>query len=377
MDGEFAQSPWREFSEIAKALMPHETSVRECHGGLSKPEARGLEWLSEQLANERCSWTLHESGLISTVHGEAAEAVVTALDVRGTVKNWPSDRDKHIHVYVLPMWYEDCLDQDGGNLNLVRSHFVCVRSPGSPTATDACVSMVMAADNGGTGLSKVKTIREAIANQQQNDKLHMDMALHGAKELFLKTGIHPKLREAWGIEDYQDVRLVYNAGYYGDARSALRGSCGNLQASHLQRARRLLWLSRINKLGGEIAKHPGMPDEIYRKVLELCKDEDWGGCETHLAEAHQALGDWKANQERRAMQKQEGIRKLREALKLKAKYPDHLKLGGFCEEAAGMAEAGDWASSLKPLEQVAKLRSRLEWDEVVEEELRLAQTRSW
>ncbi|SVD92868.1 uncharacterized protein METZ01_LOCUS445722, partial [marine metagenome] len=49
-----------EFSEIAKALMPYETS----NNALSKPEARGLEWLSEQLANERCSWTLHESGLI-------------------------------------------------------------------------------------------------------------------------------------------------------------------------------------------------------------------------------------------------------------------------------------------------------------------------
>ena len=42
-----------------------------------------------------------------------------------------------------------------------------------------------------------------------------------------------------------------------------------------------------------------------------------------------------------------------------------------------MAEAGDWASSLEPLEQVAKLRSRLEWDEVVEEAWRLAQTSSW
>ena len=77
------------------------------------------------------------------------------------------------------------------------------------------------------------------------------------------------------------------------------------------------------------------------------------------------------------MLKQEGVRKLREALKLKAKYPDHLKLRGFCEEAAGMAEAGDWASSLEPLEQVAKLRSRLEWDEVVEEAWLQAQTSSW
>jgi hypothetical protein len=77
------------------------------------------------------------------------------------------------------------------------------------------------------------------------------------------------------------------------------------------------------------------------------------------------------------MLKQEVIRKLGEALELKAKYPGHLKLGGLCEEASGMAEAGDWANSLKPLEQVAKLRGRLEWDEVVEEALRLAQTRSW
>ena len=362
------------FSEIAKALMPYETS----NNSLSRPEAKGLEWLSEKLANERYPWTLHEGGVISTVHGGAADAVVILLNVRGTVKSWLKDRGRHIHVYVLPMWYEDCLgpNEETGLIGGALQH-VCVRSPGSSTATDACVSMVMAADNGGTGLSKVETIREAIANQQQNDRALMDSALLVAKELFLKTGIHPELREAWGLEDYQGVRLVYNAGYYGDARSALRGSCGTLQASHLQRARRLLWLSRINELGREIAKHPGMPDEIYRKVLELCKDEDWGGCETHLAEAHQALGDWKANQERQAMLKQEGVRKLREALKLKAKYPDHLKLRGFCEEAAGMAEAGDWASSLEPLEQVAKLRSRLEWDEVVEEAWRLAQTSSW
>tara|TARA_B100001179_G_scaffold119753_1_gene85638 strand:- start:207 stop:1307 length:1101 start_codon:yes stop_codon:yes gene_type:complete len=362
------------FSEIAKALMPYETS----NNSLSRPEAKGLEWLSEKLANERYPWTLHEGGVISIVHGGGGDAVVILLNVRGTVRGWLKDQGRHIHVYVLPMWYEDCLgpNKEIGLIGGALQH-VCVRSPGSPTATDACVSMIMAADNGGTGLSKVKTIREAIANQQQNDRALMDSALLVAKELFLKTGIHPELREAWGIEDYQDARLVYNAGYYGDARSALRGSCGTLQASHLQRARRLLWLSRINKLGSEIAKHPGMPDEIYCKVLELCKDEDWGGCEIHLAEAHQALEDWKANQERQAMLKQEGIRKLREALKLKAKYPDHLKLGGFCEEAAGMAEAGDWASSLEPLEQVAKLRSRLEWDEVVEEAWRLAQTSSW
>ena len=77
------------------------------------------------------------------------------------------------------------------------------------------------------------------------------------------------------------------------------------------------------------------------------------------------------------MLKQTANKKLREALELKAKYPDHLGLGGLCEEAAGMAEAGDWANSLKPLEQVAKLRGRLEWDEVVEEALRLARACSW
>ena len=367
------------FSEIAKALMPDETS----NNSLSRPEAKGLEWLSEQLANERSSWALHESGLISTVHGEAAEAVVIALDVRGTVENWPSDRDKHIHVYVLPMWYEDCLDPDDGDLNLVRSQFVCVRSPGSPTATDACVSMVMAVGNGGADFSNVllrepfKTIRYAIAKQQQNDRALMDSALLTAKELFLKTEIHPELREAWGIEDYQGARLAYNAGYYQDASSALRGSCGTLQASHLRRTRRLHWLTRVNELGREIARHPGVPGEIYRKVLELCKDEDWDECETHLPEAHQAVRDWNANQERQAMLKQTANKKLREALELKAKYPGHLKLRGLCEEASGMAEAGDWASSLVPLEQVAKLRGRLEWDEVVEEALRLAQTRSW
>ena len=363
------------FSEIAKVLMPYETS----NNSLSRPEAKGLEWISEKLANERCSWTLHESGLISTVQGGAADAVVILLDVRGTVKNWLKDRDKHIHVYVLPMWYEDCLgpNEEMGIIAAGALQHVCVRSSGSPTATDACVSMVMAADDAGAGLSKVETIREAIANQQQNDRALMDSALLTAKELFLKTEIHPKLREAWGIEDYQGVRLVYNAGYYGDARSALRGSCGTLQASHLRRARRLLWLTRVNELGREIAKHPGMPDENYRKVLELCKDEDWDGCETDLREAYQELTDWNANQKRQAMLKQTANKKLREALELKAKYPNHLKLGELCEEASGMAEAGDWASSLDPLEQVAKLRGRLEWDEVVEEALRLAQTRSW
>ena len=77
------------------------------------------------------------------------------------------------------------------------------------------------------------------------------------------------------------------------------------------------------------------------------------------------------------MLKQTANKKLREALELKAKYPGHLKLRGLCEEASGMAEAGDWASSLEPLEQVAKLRSRLEWDEVVEEAWLQAQTSSW
>ena len=120
-----------------------------------------------------------------------------------------------------------------------------------------------------------------------------------------------------------------------------------------------------------------MPDEIYSKVLEFCKDENWTECKTHLPAAWQALEDWDRKWRRRAMLKEEAIRKLGEALKLKAKYPGHLKLGGLCEQAAGMAEAGDWANSLKPLEQVAKLRGRLEWDEVVEEALRLAQTRSW
>ncbi len=360
------------FSEIAKALMP----VAYGTNSLSKPEARGLEWLSEKLASERCSWTLHKTGLISSVYGEGAEAVVFVLNVRSTVQRWSRDPEKHIHAFVLPMWYEDCLGA-GGARGVIRPYFVCVRSPGSLTATDACVSMVMAVDNEGVGLSEVKTIRKAIREQQQNDRALLDSTLLAAKELFLKTEIHPELREVWAIEDYQGTRLVYNAGYYEDARSALRGSCGTLQASHLLRMERLHWLTRVNKLGCEMAKHPGMPDEIYRKVLELCKDEDWGGCETHLAEAHQALGDWKANQERQAMLKQEGVRKLREALKLKAKYPNHLKLGGFCEEAAGMAEAGDWVSSLESLEQVAKLRSRLEWDEVVEEAWRLAQISSW
>ena len=140
-----------DFSEIAKTLMPYETS----NNSLSGPEARGLEWLSEQLANERSSWTLHENGLISSVHGGGAEAVVIVLDVHTTVRRWPRDRDKHIHAYVFPMWYEDCLGA-GGDLGLIRTQFVCVRSPGSPTATDACVSMVMSVDNGGWACRKSK-----------------------------------------------------------------------------------------------------------------------------------------------------------------------------------------------------------------------------
>ena len=360
------------FSEIAKALMPYETS----NNSLSGPEARGLEWLSEQLANERSSWTLHESGLISAVHGDEAEAVVIALDVHSTVERWPRDRDKHVHAYVLPMWYEDCLEE-GGYPNPLRAQFVCVRSPGSPTATDACVSLVMAVDKEGAGLSEVKTIREAIAKQRQTDKALMDSALLSARELFLKTEFRPELRKAWSIEDYQGARLAYNAGYYGVARSVLRDTSGTLQKSDLRRRRRLDWVTKINELGCEMARHPGMPDEIYCKVLEFCKDENWAECKTHLPAAWQALEDWDRKWRRRAMLKEEAIRKLGEALRLKAKYPGHLKLRGLCEQAAGMAEAGDWANSLKPLEQVAKLRGRLEWDEVVEEALRLAQTRSW
>ena len=360
------------FSEIAKALMPYETS----NNSLSRPEAKGLEWLSEKLAKERCPWTLHEGGVISTVHGGAADAVVILLNVRGTVKSWLKDRGRHIHVYVLPMWYEDCLEE-GGDLNRVRGQFVCVRSPGSPTATDACVSLVMAVDNEGVGLSEVKTIREAIAKQRQTDKALMDSALLSAKELFLKTEFRPELRKAWSIEDYQGARLAYNAGYYGVARSVLRDTSGTLQKSDLRRTRRLEWVTKVNELGCEMAGRPGMPDEIYRKVLEFCKDENWAECKTHLPAAWQALEDWDRKWRRWAMLKEEAIRKLGEALKLKAKYPGHLKLRGLCEQATGMAEAGDWANSLKPLEQVAKLRGRLEWDEVLEEALRLAQTRSW
>ncbi len=360
------------FSEIAKALMPYETS----NNSLSGPEARGLEWLSEQLANERSSWTLHESGLISAVHGDGGDAVVIALDVHSTVKRWPRDRDKHVHAYVLPMWYEDCL-KEAKHPNPIRAQFVCVRSPESPTATDACVSLVMAVDNEGAGLSEVKTIHKAITEQRQTDKALMDSALLSAKELFLKTELRPELRKAWSTEDYQQARLAYNAGYYGVARSVLRGTLGTLQKSDLRRTRRLDWVTKVNELGCEMAKHPRMPDEIYRKVLKFCKDENWAECNTHLPAAWEALKDWDRKWRRRAILKEEAIRKLGEALKLKAKYPGHLKLGGLCEEAAGMAEAGDWANSLKPLEQVAKLRGRLEWDEVVEEALRLARACSW
>jgi len=352
--------------------MPYETS----NGCLSGPEARGLEWLSEKLADEGCLWTLHKSGLVSTIHGRGAGAVVIVLNVRWTVKNWSKDREKHIHVYVLPMWYEDCLDS---NVWLAPdpAQLVCVRSPGSPTATDACVSMVMAADNDGVGLSEVKTIREAISNQQQTDKALMDSALLSAKELFLKTELHPELRKAWSVEDYHGARLAYNSGYYEVARSILRDSSSTLEKSNLKRTRRLYWLIRINELGREIAKHPGMPEDIYCKVLELCKDEDWDRCETQLVKAQQALEDWRVNQKRRAALKQVGVRKLRAALKFKAKYPDHHKLRGLCEGAVGLAEAGDWEGSLELLEQVSKLRSRLEWDDVVEEAWRKAQTGSW
>ena len=105
------------FSEIAKALMPYETS----NNSLSRPEAKGLEWLSEKLAKERCPWTLHEGGVISTVHGGAADAVVILLNVRGTVKSWLKDRGRHIHVYVLPMWYEDRREISFRGGGMVRS----------------------------------------------------------------------------------------------------------------------------------------------------------------------------------------------------------------------------------------------------------------
>jgi len=366
------------FSEIARALMPYETS--ECawkrDGGLSKPEARGLEWLSEQLANEECSWRLREkNGLISTIHRVGGDAVVIVLDVRGTVNHWPRNRE-HIHVYVLPMWYEDCLDSSGLEWNPAQ-HAVCVRSPEAPTATDACVSLVIAADGGGAGLSNVKTIREAIAKEQQTDKALMDSALLSAKEIFLKTEIHPELRKAWAIEDYQGARLAYNAGYYGVARSILRDTSGTLQASNLRRANRLRYLIRINELAREIASNPGMPDEIYRKTLELCGDEDWSACETSLACAHQALRVWYANQMRRAKLRKKANRKLKEALILKVKYPNQLRLGELCEEAARMVEAGDWGSALEPLEQVTKLGNSLEWDEVLGQALRRAKSSSW
>jgi len=313
--------------------------------------------------------------LISTVHGAGGDAVVIVLDVRGTVNHWPRNRE-HVHVYVLPMWYEDCLGSNGLEWNPAQ-HAVCVRSPEAPTATDACVSLVIAADDGGVGLSNVKTIREAIVKGRQADKALMDSALLSAKEIFLKTEIHPELRKVWAIEDYQGARLAYNAGYYEVARNILRDTTGTLQASNLRRGKRLHYLIRINKLAREIASNPGMPDEIYRKTLELCRDEDWSACETGLACAHQALRVWPAKQKRQAKLKKKASRKLREALILKVKYPDQLKLGEFCEEAARMVEAGDWGGALEPLEQVTKLGNNLEWDEVVGRALRQAKSSSW
>ena len=364
-----------EFSEIAKALMPYETS----NNALSKPEARGLEWLSEQLANERCSWTLHESGLISTVPVEAPNTVMIVLNVHGTVNNWPRDREKHIHVYVLPMWYEDCLGSTQEFIEVCdpAQYAVCVRSPEAPTATDACVSLVIAADDGEAGLSNVKTIRKAIVKEQQADKALMDSALLSAKEMFLKTEIHPELRKAWAIEDYTGARLAYNAGYYEVARSILRGTSGTLQAFNQRRTKRLHYLIRINELGREIARNTGMPDEIYRKALEHCRDEDWSGCETHLERGQQVLRDWYANQRRQAKLKQKGNKKLKQALILKAKYPDQLMLGELYKEAVRMAEAGDWANALEPLDQLTKLGNRLEWDEVIAEAWGQAKTTSW
>ena len=364
-----------EFSEIAKALMPYETS----DNSLSKPEAKGLEWLSEQLANKRCSWTLHESGLISTVPVEAPDTVMIVLNVHGTVNHWMRDREKHIHVYVLPMWYEDCLGSTQEFIEVCNpsQYAVCVRSPEAPTATDACVSLVIAADDGEAGLSNVKTIRQAIVKEQQADKALMDSALLSAKEMFLKTEIHPELRKAWAIEDYQGARLAYNAGYYEVARSILRGTSGTLQAFNQRRTKRLHYLIRINELGREIARKTGMPDEIYRKALEHCRDEDWSGCETHLERGQQALRDWYANQRRQAKLKQKANKKLKQALILKAKYPDQLMLGELYEEAVRMAEAGDWANALEPLDQLTKLGNRLEWDEVIVEAWGQAKTTSW
>ena len=365
------------FSEIARALMPYETS--DCAwkrgGGLSKPEARGLEWLSEQLASERCSWTLHENGLISTVPAEAPNTVMIVLNVRGTVNHWLRDREKHIHVYVLPMWYEDCLGSSEIEWN-PSQHAVCVRSPKAPTATDACVSLVIAAD-GEVGLSNVKTIREAITKEQQPDKALMDSALLSAKEIFLKTEIHPELRKAWAIEDYQGARLAYNAGYYGVARTLLRGPTGTLQSFNLRRSNRLRYLIRINELGREISRKPGIPDEMYHKALEHCKDEDWSGCDYHLQRGQQALRDWYANQRRQAELKKKGNKKLERARILKAKYPDQLMFGELYEEAVRMAEAGDWENAVEPLNQLTKLGNSLEWDEVVGQAWRRAEISSW
>ena len=137
------------------------------------------------------------------------------------------------------------------------------------------------------------------------------------------------------------------------------------------------YLIRINELGREIARNTGMPDEIYRKALEHCRDEDWSGCDYHLQRGQQALRDWYANQRRQAELKKKANKKLKQALILKAKYPDQLMLGELYEEAVRMAEAGDWANALEPLDQLTKLGNRLEWDEVIAEAWGQAKTTSW
>ena len=342
---------------------------------LSKPEARGLEWLSEQLDNEGCSWTLHESGLISTVPEEAPNNVAIVLSVQGTVKFWSEDPGKHISVLVLPKWYEDCLDENRFTDNNTQ-YYVCVHSPTSPTATDACVSLVIAADAGEVGLSKVSTIREAIIIQEQADKALMDAALLSAKELFLKAQIHPEIREAWALEDWQAARLAYNAGYYEVVQSFLRGNSNTLETSNLRRIKRLRHLIRINELGREIDRYPGMLDEDYREALEHCRDEDWAGCNYHLKRGHQALRDWHAIQRWQAKLKKKVNRKLERALFLKAKYPSHTNLNNLCEDAITMAEAEDWQGALQPLEQVTRIGNDLEWDEVLAEAVRNAQNNS-
>lgn len=353
--------------------MPHGT-----YQDLSKPEARGLEWLSEQLDNEKCSWTLHESGLISTVPEEAPNNVAIVLSVQGTVKFWSEDPGKHISVLVLPKWYEDCLDENRFSADVdTRQYYVCVHSPTSPTATDACVSLVIAADAGEEGLSKVSTIREAIFIQKEADKALMDSALLSAKELFLKAQIHPEIREAWALEDWQAARLAYNAGYYEFVQSFLRDNSNTLETSNLRRKKRLGYLIRINELGREIDRYPGMLDEDYREALEHCRDEDWVGCDYHLQRGHQALRDWRENQRRQASLKKKVNRKLERALFLKAKYPSHTNLNNLCEEAITMAEAENWHGALQPLEQVTKIGHDLEWEENLAEALRAAQSNSW